>query len=71
MAKRKRAEEYQVLGATADMAGATANSEPDRDRIARRAYELYLQRGGGDGRADEDWFSAEREVGGERSHRES
>jgi len=35
--------------------------------IERRAYELYLQRGGGDGRAEEDWFQAERELRGEQS----
>ncbi len=31
-------------------------------RIAERAYELYEQRGRGDGRATEDWEQAEREV---------
>lgn len=31
-------------------------------RIALRAYELYLQRGGADGHAEEDWLQAEREI---------
>jgi len=31
-------------------------------RIALRAYELYRQRGGVDGRPEEDWLQAEREV---------
>lgn len=31
-------------------------------RIALRAYEMYLQRGGVDGHADEDWLQAEREI---------
>jgi hypothetical protein len=31
-------------------------------RIALRAYELYLQRGGVDGHAEEDWLQAEREI---------
>ncbi|BFU94761.1 MAG: conserved protein of unknown function [Nitrospira sp.] len=35
-------------------------------QIARRAYELYLERGAGDGRADEDWLRAEREVCGKQ-----
>ena len=35
-----------------------------RDRIAARAYELYLQRGGAHGRETEDWLEAEREVSG-------
>lgn len=48
-------------------AGASRSHELHQE-IARRAYELYLARGGGDGRADEDWFQAEREVRGEQSH---
>lgn len=31
-------------------------------RIALRAYELYLQRSGVDGQAEEDWLQAEREI---------
>lgn len=33
-------------------------------RIAQRAYELYLERGGEDGSADEDWQRAEQELRG-------
>jgi hypothetical protein len=36
------------------------------DQIRRRAYELYTQRGGGDGRHVEDWFRAEAELLGRR-----
>ena len=32
------------------------------EQIRRRAYELYTQRGGGDGRHVEDWFRAEAEL---------
>lgn len=32
------------------------------DRIAERAHEIYQSRGGGDGRALEDWLQAEREI---------
>jgi len=35
-----------------------------RDRIAMRAYELYLARGGGDGGDFDDWLAAEREIAG-------
>ena len=35
----------------------------ERDRIAARAYELYLARGGSHGRDTDDWLEAEREVG--------
>ena len=31
-------------------------------QIAKRAYELYEQRGRGEGRADQDWLEAEREI---------
>jgi hypothetical protein len=35
-----------------------------QQEIARRAYEMYLERGGGPGRDLEDWLRAECEVGG-------
>ena len=35
-----------------------------RERIAARAYERYLQRGGEHGRETEDWLEAEREISG-------
>jgi H+-transporting ATPase len=31
-------------------------------QIATRAYELYQQRGRGDGKANQDWLEAERET---------
>jgi hypothetical protein len=37
-----------------------------RDRIASRAYEIYLERGGGDGRDMDDWLEAERQLSGRR-----
>ena len=40
-----------------------ADAGDSRDRVATRAYELYLQRGGADGGAFDDWLAAEREVG--------
>jgi hypothetical protein len=32
------------------------------DEVAKRAYELFLQRGGGHGRDWDDWLSAERQL---------
>jgi hypothetical protein len=32
------------------------------DEVARRAYGLYLERGGGDGHDVDDWAQAEREL---------
>jgi hypothetical protein len=51
----------------------TGSAEPaskgpqGQDRIARRAYELYEQRGRQDGRALEDWLNAERQLVGAAS----
>ena len=35
---------------------------PGHDAISHRAYELYQQRGEGEGQAWDDWFRAEREL---------
>ena len=45
-------------------AGATVTTVAtiDRDVCAQRAYELYLARGGVDGRDLDDWLTAEREL---------
>ena len=48
-------------------AGADPDSRDSSERIAARAYELYLQRGGGHGRETEDWLEAEREISGRSS----
>jgi len=41
---------------------AVQKEPPARDEIARRAYELYLERGGQDGHDVEDWLRAEAEL---------
>jgi hypothetical protein len=33
-----------------------------KDGIARRAYEIYVQRGGQNGQDVEDWLRAEKEI---------
>jgi hypothetical protein len=48
-------------------AGEPTASNRGRDRIAIRAYELYLARGAADGQDMEDWLAAERELSN-RSH---
>jgi len=40
----------------------SAGSQPTRDQIALRAYEIYLERGGTPGQELEDWTRAEREL---------
>ena len=39
--------------------------EPSGEAIARRAHELYLQRGGEHGKDVEDWVRAEKELSDE------
>ena len=47
---------------TGQRAQATREAAPNHDRIARRAYELYDERGRQDGWALEDWLNAERQL---------
>jgi len=47
-----------------------ARADSRDHQVAARAYELYLERGGGHGRDVEDWLEAERQVG-QRSDRPS
>jgi hypothetical protein len=37
-------------------------ASPSHDEIARRAYELFLERGSAEGRSEEDWLRAEDEL---------
>jgi hypothetical protein len=37
---------------------------PSYDEIAKRSFELYLERGGADGFDVEDWLKAEAELAG-------
>jgi Protein of unknown function (DUF2934) len=46
--------------------GKTDISKITREEIEKRAYELYLKRGGVNGSDQEDWFAAERELLAER-----
>jgi hypothetical protein len=43
-------------------ASPSMEAQPTEDDIRRRAYDRYLERGGGDGMAFEDWLEAEREL---------
>jgi hypothetical protein len=51
--------------------GSMTAASDDRERIERRAYELYVERGCGEGQAMDDWCRAEREVRNGGSHVES
>jgi hypothetical protein len=41
---------------------ATTQVQPNKEEIARLAYQYWLDRGSPDGTPDEDWFRAEEEV---------
>jgi hypothetical protein len=48
-------------------AGDTTVGSDERERLAARAYELYLARGGAEGGELDDWLEAERELSGQDS----
>jgi hypothetical protein len=45
-----------------DREAESAAAIPTHEAVARRAYELYLQRGSEHGHDWQDWFQAEREL---------
>jgi hypothetical protein len=49
-------------GASYRMKSKTEAALPTKEQIELRAYELYLERGGKDGQALEDWLIAENEL---------
>jgi len=53
-----------VKAGTGKVKAATTSSAPapTHEEIARRSYELFLDRGGEHGHADEDWARAEAEL---------
>lgn len=71
VAKRStgEAEKNRTQGreAASEMQAAGSDTETAHQRIAERAYRLYLDRGVEDGHALEDWLRAEQEVLGEES----
>lgn len=44
-----------------------ANTIPVEEQVRQRAFELYQQRGGTGGTAQEDWLQAEMEILGRRT----
>jgi hypothetical protein len=48
----------------------TGKTDPSYDDIARRAYELYQQRGGEGGQDFDDWLRAESELREGRGRRD-
>jgi hypothetical protein len=57
---RRRGKELEPVKPAVDLIA----EAPTHDHIARRAYELYEQRGRGDGQHWDDWLRAERQLRG-------
>lgn len=64
MAKTARSknvtEEVPVSAPAADEA--SIQNEPSPEAVARRAYEIFLERGGAHGNDSDDWLQAELEL---------
>jgi hypothetical protein len=71
VAKRSTAEtdknRTQGRDTASEIQEAVSAVETAHQKIAERAYRLYLDRGAEDGHALEDWLRAEQEVLGEES----
>ena len=62
--RRNRSKELQAIKASGEeerAEGAVGNSALDA-KIRRRAYQLYVERGGQNGRDLDDWLQAKREI---------
>lgn len=55
---------HAVFPALTAASGAPRANGPSPEQIQRRAYEIYLERGGTDGQDMADWLEAERQLRG-------
>jgi hypothetical protein len=60
--KTVKSEKTSAPMVKASKASKVAKAAPTQDEIAKRAYELFLDRGGQHGHAEEDWLQAEKEL---------
>ena len=61
-AKENESSELQGRRIQPHAEDSSANRAPSQEEIRRRAYEIYLERGGLPGRELEDWLQAESEF---------
>ncbi|MGA2905913.1 MAG: DUF2934 domain-containing protein [Candidatus Korobacteraceae bacterium] len=57
----------QSVTVSPKVAKETQGSSSMEEQIRRRAYELYLQRGGKGGSPEQDWLRAQEEISGRAS----
>ena len=62
--QRRKPEAANPEATAPQSAGDTTAATLDRDRVAQRAYEIYLARGCQEGQDLDDWLCAERELTG-------
>ena len=60
--KRSETLELRVNTVQSQTDDISANGAPNHDEIGRRAYEIYLERGGVPGHELENWLQAEGEI---------
>lgn len=61
-ATRRTSGARTAAGTAAKRPGAALAQMPSHEDVARRAYEIYLARGGRDGSPFDDWVEAERQL---------
>jgi hypothetical protein len=59
----------EVAAEAASIYPDTFATAPSPEEIAKEAYEIYVRRGGEHGRAEEDWYEAERRISERRQRR--
>jgi hypothetical protein len=62
MAQAKKSTQEKTTPPAPVMMGQTTTIAPTHEQISRRAYELYLARGGKDGAEQSDWLQAEQDL---------
>jgi hypothetical protein len=61
-ARSKNVTEEVPVSAPTAADEASIHGEPSTEAVARRAYEIFLERGGAHGNESDDWLQAELEL---------
>jgi hypothetical protein len=69
--KRGETSEVRASAIHSDAENSSADQASSHEQIKRRAYEIYLERGGFPGNELDDWLQAERELERAGCHKHS
>ena len=69
--KRGETSEVRASAIHSDAENSSADQASSHEQIKRRAYEIYLERGGFPGNQLDDWLRAERELERAGCHKHS